>query len=185
MSEINFTIPSGWTNNMTAVYIKTVDGDGLRVAATIRLWGLDAPEHDQRYGMEAQMKLQDIINDALYEEDRSEYDQARNIIRMEVKGIDRFGRILAKVFIGNLDVGRELVRKGCAWSSNYCDEEAEARSKKRGLWKYKSPENPADFKKRKGRKDGSITPGIREDNIQAVDTDTGVQGGPSSFQEID
>jgi micrococcal nuclease len=54
---------------------------------------------------------------------------------------DRYGRTIVRAWVGNLDVNREMVKRGAAWfDSEYSkdavlyEEENEARNRKRGLW---------------------------------------------------
>jgi hypothetical protein len=62
-------------------------------------------------------------------------------VRLETEGSDAYGRLLARVYVDELDVNAELVRLGAAWVyRKYSDDaalialEKEARAEKRGLW---------------------------------------------------
>lgn len=117
-----------------------VDGDTLAIRGEkvrIRLYGIDAPEGQQtcedalgkRYlcGSRAADALASLIGRngrvTCKEEDR-----------------DRYGRIVAVCTRGRREINAELIRQGWAIEykqysdGRYADEEAEARSAKRGLW---------------------------------------------------
>ena len=117
----------------TARVVKIVDGDTISVqvagkgAQKVRLVDIDTPEHDQPYGREARQALATLVSG--------------REVRLETHGSDDYGRLLARVFIGDVDVNAELVRGGAAWVfRKYSDDaellalEREARAEKRGLW---------------------------------------------------
>jgi endonuclease YncB( thermonuclease family) len=117
----------------TARVVKIVDGDtiSVRVAGKdlqkVRLVEIDTPEHDQPYGREAKQALAALISG--------------REVRIESQGADDYGRLLARVFVGDLDVNAELVRSGAAWVyRKYSDDpellalETDARAQQRGLW---------------------------------------------------
>jgi endonuclease YncB( thermonuclease family) len=113
-----------------------VDGDTIRVADTrIRLHGIDAPEAAQACnaagggtwacGPEATRALRSAI--------------AGRDVNCQPLTLDRYGRTVARCFVGNFDLQADLVRRGLAWafvkySSDYVPEEAEARAANRGVW---------------------------------------------------
>ena len=116
------------------------DGDSIwvRVGAReveVRLADLDAPERDQPFGWEAKLELIELL-------------RGRNV-KLVPREVDRHGRIIARVWIGELDVNRELVRRGLAWfypafsqdASLLC-EERRARAARVGLWVQSSPQPP-------------------------------------------
>ena len=60
-------------------------------------------------------------------------------VRCVEKGRDRYRRVLAICYVGEIDIGGELVRRGWAlayrqYGLTYVRHEAEARAAKRGLW---------------------------------------------------
>jgi hypothetical protein len=66
---------------------------------------------------------------------------ANRDVRIESRGVDDFGRLLARVFVGEVDANAELVRSGAAWVfRRYTDDpelialEKVARAQPRGLW---------------------------------------------------
>lgn len=108
------------------------DGDTLQVSVgdggiDIRIGQIDAPEREQAYGWTATLVLIDLVRD--------------RDVRIQPVDVDRYGRIVARVFAGRTDVGRELLLRGAAWcytrrskSADVCAPEREARQAGRGLW---------------------------------------------------
>lgn len=115
---------------------RVIDGDTIEVAGTrIRFEGIDAPEGDQTCakadggtwacGQVATLELQRLLG--------------RATVRCESRGPDKYGRMLGICRVGATDVNAEMVRRGFAWafvkySSTYVAEEAEARSRRVGIW---------------------------------------------------
>jgi endonuclease YncB( thermonuclease family) len=57
--------------------------------------------------------------------------------------LDEYGRLVAVMYVGDVDISAQLLRGGYAWAYRefmryedlaYCDLEADARSRARGLW---------------------------------------------------
>jgi endonuclease YncB( thermonuclease family) len=118
---------------LEARVVKVVDGDTLTVRSgrgdplKVRLLAIDTPERDQPYAREARQALVRLVSG--------------REVRLETHGADDYGRLLARVFVDDLDVNAELVRRGAAWVfRKYSDDaallalEREARAEKRGLW---------------------------------------------------
>ncbi len=113
-----------------------VDGDSLHVGGyAIRLHGIDAPEKRQSCrrpetgswacGRAATGFLESLA-------DRGE-------ARCEVRGKDRYGRLLAVCSVGETDFGAALVEHGYAvayrrYSEAYASQEDAARAQKVGIW---------------------------------------------------
>lgn len=87
---------------------RVVDGDTFRIRydgdeTSIRLAGIDAPELRKLGGLEARAGLVELVGG--------------KTIRIEFTGDrkrDSFGRLLCRVWVGDLDVGAELIRRGLA-----------------------------------------------------------------------
>jgi endonuclease YncB( thermonuclease family) len=122
---------------------EVTDGDSLEIGATrLRLYGVDAPEgrqsctrggRDWACGNEAARKLRSLIGD--------------RTVTCAKRDVDDYGRIVAVCRSGAADLGAEMVRAGFAtayrrYSSDYVDEENEARNARRGIWagEFASPE---------------------------------------------
>ena len=122
--------------------------DGDTVVTTedirIRLWGIDTPERDQRYGSDATEALTGMLHDQqLY---------------LETKDVDRYGRAVGVIYIANGDeINLEMVCDGHAWwyeryakrATDYEQCQSDARKNKRGLWAEEDPVAPWDWRRRK------------------------------------
>ncbi len=105
----------------------------------VRLEGIDCPELKQAYGDSAKMATV-----ALCFEKR---------VRVEKVGVDTYGRTLAFVYVNDVCINKELLRKGLAWhykdfnnDPELAQLETEARAKKIGLWSQADPVAPWDFR---------------------------------------
>ncbi|MDZ7667891.1 MAG: thermonuclease family protein [Gammaproteobacteria bacterium] len=116
------------------------DGDSLTITADgdryrIRLHEIDAPEHDQPGSRASRQALAGKV-DGRY-------------VRVTVETVDDYGRTVGKVWLGNRDINREMVREGHAWvyrqylrDDSLLADEAAARRAKRGLWSRADPMPP-------------------------------------------
>ena len=78
-----------------------IDGDSIVVAGKpIRLWGIDAPEMDTREGYLAKRYLRTVIDDGT--------------VHCVDEGIRTTGEIMAKCFIGQVDLGEIMILSGHA-----------------------------------------------------------------------
>jgi len=128
------------------VVVRIVDGDtfalqGESREVIVRLWGVDAPEMDQPFGMGAKMALGELC--------------MGETVHVLVADVDQYKRRVCRVTLPDgRDVGEEMVRTGCAWwARKYAprDEklkrlEGAARLEKVGLWNHKNPVNPAAWR---------------------------------------
>ena len=124
--------------------VKIIDGDTVQVLSAskekikIRLYGIDAPEKKQAYGKVSRNALADKI--------------AGNIVKVSPNGKDRYERELAKIYLGNEDINRYMVRNGFAWafikySKEYAGDEIYARNNKLVLWLSINPTPQWIFRK--------------------------------------
>ncbi len=123
------------------------DGDTITILQAkkqykIRLDGIDAPELSQAYGQVAKRFA-------------SEFAFGK-IARVEVHGVDRYGRHLGEVFVNGQSLNKAILAAGLAWHyKQYSKDpvlaslEAQARLKRIGLWKDPSPIPPWEYRKRK------------------------------------
>jgi endonuclease YncB( thermonuclease family) len=137
-------LPSEYLGRVVGV----TDGDTLTLLVDqkqikIRLSQIDTPESGQPYGAKAKQALSDL---AFGKEARA-----------KVEDIDRYGRTVARVYVGDTDVNAELVRQGAAWVyRKYATDdslyriETEAKDAKRGLWGLPESERtpPWEWRKR-------------------------------------
>ena len=127
---------------------RIIDGDTILVRGKrIRLAGIDAPEIGQRLGgrvlgrsagAAAAAELYAIVG--------------RQRVTVRPVKTDPYGRLVAQVRIGELDVGAEMIRRGFAvayatGNRRYRGLEHQARAEGRGLWAH-GFERPADFRRR-------------------------------------
>jgi micrococcal nuclease len=122
--------------------VKIYDGDtiGLSDGTIIRIQGIDAPEKGQPYGREAKEALKPVVG---YAVTYRPYDT------------DRYGRIVARVYVDGIDIGLALLKRGLAWhygaydaSGGYAAAERDARKKGRGLWAEPSQVPPWEWRSR-------------------------------------
>ena len=87
---------------------KILDGDTFTLSGEsrrIRVWGLDAPEWDQRGGSTATATLKGLISG--------------KTLRCDVRDIDRYGRLVGQCFLPDgRDIAAEMIRSGAA--TEYC-----------------------------------------------------------------
>jgi len=136
--ENNNTNKSTYDNNndLKNVYKvkEVIDGDTLVLANNerVRLLGVNTPEHGQYYFEEAKEVLKMLV---LGKEVKLEKD---------ITDKDMYGRLLRYVFIGNLFVNEEMVKRGFAnaftfppdvkYADKFIEAERTARSGELGLW---------------------------------------------------
>lgn len=141
--------------------IQVIDNLGTKVK--VRFYGIDAPETEksnkrtghvskqgQPYGEEAYQALKEKVQ--------------RQKVRLDVMDIDRYGRTVSIVWLGQRNINKEMVAEGWAWAyrqyldrphaSEYIDAEALARQSRLGLWQQSNPQPPWEFRKlqRKGKR---------------------------------
>jgi endonuclease YncB( thermonuclease family) len=150
-----------------AASMRVADGDTIELGGQrIRLQGIDAPELYQECrdasgrnwacGRRARSELRRLIgNDA---------------VQCDRRTTDRFGRLVAVCRAGGRDLGEAMVRSGFAlaypdWASPYGAAQADARSRKAGLWAgtFEKPrawrdEHPREDRPAIGRHAGDIIP---------------------------
>jgi len=123
----------------TGRVVGIIDGDTIDVLSPnkqrirIRLAQIDAPEHGQPWGQRSKQALSALV-----------YGKT---VQLEISALDRYGREIANVYKGPLDVNRQMVRMGDAWAyrqyltdPSLIDVETQAREARLGLWS--SPARP-------------------------------------------
>ena len=138
------------STTLEGLVVGITDGDTLtllveRVEVRIRLAQIDAPESGQAYGRAAREALSELA-----------FGQQ---VRVEVVDRDRYGRSVGELFVDDIHVNQEMVRRGYAWaytkysrSLEIIELEDEARSAKRGLWALPVEQRDAPWTWRRGKK---------------------------------
>jgi micrococcal nuclease len=142
-------IISSWISCKPAIYGKVIgikDGDTIEVLTSekrpliIRLNGIDAPEKKQAYGQKSKENLSNLI-----------FGKRVKVLSV---GHDRYGRLLADIFLDGKNVNYLQVSEGFAWhykkyskDKNLKRLENKARNDNLGLWKDQNPIPPWDFRK--------------------------------------
>jgi endonuclease YncB( thermonuclease family) len=131
-----------------------VDGDSVEVnRARIRLFGMDAPELSQRGGYKARAHLIRIAGG--------------KTVRVVPMATDRYGRIVARVWLGETDLSARMVRDGFAvamrrWHADYVEAESQARRDRAGLWAddpVQGISDPAAHRRQNPRRDAATRRG--------------------------
>jgi endonuclease YncB( thermonuclease family) len=112
-----------------------IDGDTLaKGKLRLRIWGIDAPEKTQPQGLAAQHHMARLTRG--------------KTLQVIPRDIDRFGRLVAQVFVDGSDVGLTMVSDGYAiaetrYTRAYVRPMRQARRKRLGLWEHGPIANPA------------------------------------------
>lgn len=152
-----FTPPQPYADEPVPVLVGTVlsvtDGDTIKVQLSsgpiaVRMQSIDAPEKDQPWGTEARAALASRL-------DRRQVD-------LEVEAQDRYDRLVAMVFLGGENINAWMVSEGNAWAyrdylkdASYCHSEADARSRRLGLWGRSPSSTYAPWEWRAHQRDAS------------------------------
>ncbi|MEP5730733.1 MAG: thermonuclease family protein [Sulfitobacter sp.] len=127
--------------------VKVIDGDTFDVGRIrIRIHGIDAPEHDQPCTTLSGQNWG--CGDWVNRQVRDRYQG--KMARCEQVDRDRYGRVVARCFVQEADVGQELVQRGLAfayrkYSHAYVKDEDHARRSVHGLHGHKM-ESPARYR---------------------------------------
>ena len=101
----------------------------------VRLAGIDAPEILQAFGRKSRFSLKDMV-----------FLKPARLVGM-APAPDDAGVTLARVFVGDTDVGLAQVARGMAWArsadgKSYEAAEQSARAQRKGLWRDDAPTPP-------------------------------------------
>jgi endonuclease YncB( thermonuclease family) len=152
---------------------RAIDGDSVLVGAgksvvDIRLYGIDAPEHDQKCqttsgaawecGREAVAELAKLVDGRQ--------------LSCKVMELEKIGarRPIAKCFDGSNSVADDMLRKGMAWAfrrylkddselKHFVELEAEAKAKRTGIWQAEDQEPAWDFRQKRWDRYKALAPG--------------------------
>ncbi len=125
-----------------ALVVGIADGDTLTVLADfsggrqqkrLRLTEIDTPERGQPWGARARQALAGKV--------------FQRSVRVASEGEDRYGRLLGRVYLGDRDINREMVREGHAWvyrqyssDARLLQDESVAKEERAGLWSLREAE---------------------------------------------
>ena len=138
----------------TGLVVSSHDGDTIKLKTpdrgilTIRFSGADAPETGQAYWKASRGALRAIVE--------------AQPVTVDCYKKDRYERDVCNVYVDQLDVGLELIRRGVAWHAyqyaselselqrkSYRQAEENARQQKLGLWVEPDPMAPWDCRRQR------------------------------------
>ena len=139
--------PDSYMASVTAV----LDGDtfiawgkDMQHKERIRVYGIDAPEYNQKFGDRAKNMTQYLL--------LKKSVAIEPVFTSEGSTQDKYGRIVAVVrFADGSTLEEHLLDAGAAWVDRYCrkpvcedwrNRQADARNEKRGLWADPAPVTP-------------------------------------------
>lgn len=137
-----------YAETISGLVVRVIDGDTLVVLCEakrqekVRLAEIDCPEKKQAFGQKAKAFTADLV--------------AGNMVSVEIKTIDRYGRIVGEVFLtsSGASLNRELVANGYAWwyrryskDSSLGQIESTARRARLGLWHDNNPTPPWEWRR--------------------------------------
>jgi endonuclease YncB( thermonuclease family) len=132
---------------MSGLVTFVYDGDSCKVRSggieyEIRLYGIDAPEKGQHFAEASKSLLMKLIS--------------HKNVKIVYQQQDRYGRLVATIYQGKLNVNLEMIRLGLAWhykhyskDKDFAEAETEARKDKRGMWKYDDNISPWTWRRGK------------------------------------
>jgi len=114
----------------------------------MRITGIDTPEWDQP----CEKNLGTVISCGELATQYLQYllDSLSGELALKPMGVDYYNRVLIRLFIGEVNIGKQMVLDGMAYSygDTYLEEEVLARKEKRGFWAFaKPPINPKEWRK--------------------------------------
>ena len=125
--------------------LKVIDGDTIHSEYNgnlyrIRLLEIDAPETDQPHGLNSKNYLKKLLSGGT--------------VDAYVKGKDRYGRHLARLYLNNKDINKMMVKTGNAWvyekyssDDSFYSLQNSAKEKRLGLWSSDKPVKPWEWRK--------------------------------------
>lgn len=141
---------------LSGTVIRVVDGDTVDVRLSsgpirVRLYGIDTPERAQPFGRASTAYLVTMIK--------------RQEVQLLPVAQDAYDRIVAVLYLGDVNVNAELVRTGHAWAyrkylgtladdAAYCRLEGQARDSGFGLWSLPAGDRVPPWEYRAARQPG-------------------------------
>ncbi len=121
--------------------VDVFDGDTLIVslegrAEIIKLFGVDSPEKEQAFGLDARSFTSDLVSGKI----------------IKVESIEKGRYEMVKVYVEDKCLNEELLRAGFAWynkegsiNERWADMEQQARHERKGLWSEDNPVPPWEY----------------------------------------
>ncbi|MDA8954243.1 thermonuclease family protein, partial [Pseudomonadales bacterium] len=138
---------------------RVVDGDTIAFKVhdgpieKVRLADIDTPERDQPWGTEATTALR-------------QWSMSKPA-RIEVVDTDRYGRLVATLWVDDENINRRLVKEGHAWvyrkylrDTSLIKLEARAKLTRTGLWSSNKAIKPSDW--RRGQRSNKPTSAVND-----------------------
>lgn len=128
---------------LAGTVVGIADGDTVDVRLEsgmirVRLHAVDAPEHDQPNGKASRRELSRLVY--------------LRTVEIEPIEQDAYDRLVARLWLDEVDVNAELLKSGSAWvyrryarDAAYCEYEKDAREQERGLWKLPTAQQVAPW----------------------------------------
>lgn len=146
---LNARLHAGDLPRLPGTVVGVVDGDTVDVRLgsgmiRVRLQAIDTPERGQPYGDAAKQALARIV-----------FGKA---VELEPYEQDRYDRLVARIWLGDVDVNASMIKEGYAWAYRrylddvrYCIYEHDARRARRGLWQAPAEQwvAPWEWRRRK------------------------------------
>ena len=140
----------GWAEeSLNGQVLRVADGDTITIITDakqtkkIRLSEIDTPERDQTWGTEATAALR-------------KWSMSKSA-RIEVVDTDRYGRLVATLWVDDENINRRLVKEGHAWvyrkylrDTSLIKLEARAKSRRNGLFSSNNAIKPSDWRRGTG-----------------------------------
>ena len=137
---------TAFAGTFTGKIVRVLDGDTIEVldnreSIQVRLGEIDCPEKKQPFGQVAKKYVLEIA--------------AHEIVTVEARTKDRYGRTIGEVILPNGDsLKRLLISQGYAWhykkyskDASLSELENQARIDQVGLWQDKNPIAPWDWRR--------------------------------------
>ncbi len=127
----------GCFSTQNAEVERVIDGDTIKLAngSKVRLLGINTPEEGERFYKEAKLRLEQYITSG--------------DVFLDIRGVDKYGRLLAYVYINNTLINKQLVKEGLAipyfnyfyedYVYDFLEAEDFARKNRLNLWNSKNP----------------------------------------------
>lgn len=148
---LTITACTNATTTHTGQVVAITDGDTIKILTPakqqikVRLADIDTPERGQPYGQKARQVLGDKIH--------------RRHVEVEEVDIDRYKRLVGRVFLEGRNINAEMVEDGAAWvyrkynrDPKLLQLEREAREQGRGLWALQPDQRVPPWEWRKQRR---------------------------------